>query len=162
MSIKKIITGLFLSLLLGSGVASAGYTFHGFQEKGYIYSGEGKKCWFTQKEVKSSYFSDGGISGIVGVLTFDDSNCMSAHSLGLSHMINKDMINMRISAWHSHSDADFKTKENELYGGSAFQEKGECMQSGTYPNIGVTIDYILNKKGAIATVNHGSTVGGCY
>jgi hypothetical protein len=161
MSIKKIIIGLTLPMLLSSGVANAGYTSSGFQDKGYIFSGEGKKCGFTQEEVKSSYFSDGGISGSVGVLTFDDSNCMSADSSGLSHMLNKDMINKRISAWYSHSDADFKTSVNKLYGGSAFQEKGECMQSATYPIIGVTIDYILNKKGAIAAVNHGSSVGGC-
>ncbi len=157
----KRFTYPFIIMICYAGIANAGYTSSGFQDKGYIRSGEGKKCWFKQDEGRSSYFSDGGISGSVGVLTFDDPNCMSADSSGLGHMLNKDMINKRISGWYSHSDADFKTSENELYGGSAFQEKGKCMQSATYQMIGVTIDYILNKKGAIAVVNHGSAVGGC-
>jgi hypothetical protein len=159
----KRFTYPFIIMIGYAGITNAGYTYHGFQDKGYIRSGAGTKCWFTQEEdIRSSYFSDGGISGIVAVLTFDDSNCMSEDSAyGLGHIININIINTRISTWYSNGDGNFKTRENELYGGSAFQEKGVCMQSATYPIIGVSIDYILNMKGAIAAVYHGPSAGGC-
>ena len=157
-TIKEI---LIASTVLMSAQVFSGSTNSGFQTKGFIWSGEGKKCWYKQHEEKSGYFSNGGISGNIGILTFDKSNCMSEDSMGLGHMLNKKMINNIISKWYSHSDAKFKTKERELYDSSVFQEKGKCMQSRTYEQIGITIDYLLGGDGGISTVYHGASVGGC-
>ena len=98
--------------------------FKAWVPDGFIWSGEGNKCWYKQHEEESSYFSGGEISGNIGVLIFDDSNCMSEDSMGLGHMLNIKMINQLVSKWYSR-DGEFKTKENELYGSSLFQEKGK-------------------------------------
>ena len=150
---------LILSLLVFNSSNAA--TPSGFQTKGYILSGEGKKCWYKQIEKKSSYFSDGGLKGNIGILTFDKPNCMSNDSNGLEQMVNIMMINQMISNWYSHSDAKFQTRENELYSSSHFQKKGRCMQSKTYSNIGVSVDYITNSKGSIKQVYHGAAALGC-
>ena len=157
---KKLLLVLLASTLLLMSSANAGVTASGFQTIGFIWSGEGKKCWYKQHEEESSYFSGGEISGNIGVLTFDDSNCMSEDSMGLGHMLNINMINQLVSKWYSR-DAKFKTKENELYGSSLFQEKGKCMQSMTYEQMGITVDYILSENNAISTVYHEASVGAC-
>ncbi len=159
---KSIIKSLLVvSVVSLTATVNAGMTASGFQTKGFIWSGEGKKCWYKQHEQKSGYFSNGGISGNIGVLTFDKSNCMSEDSMGLGHMLNKNMINGMVSNWYSHSDAKFKTEEKELYDSSLFQKKGKCMQSRTYEQIGITIDYFLGGDGGISTIYHGASVGEC-
>ena len=157
---KKLLSLLFASTLLLMSSANAGVTASGFQTIGFIWSGEGNKCWYKQHEEESSYFSNGEISGNIGVLIFDDSNCMSEDSMGLGHMLNIKMINQLVSKWYSR-DGEFKTKENELYGSSLFQEKGKCMQSMTYEQMGITVDYILSENNAISTVYHEASVGAC-
>lgn len=70
------------------------------------------------------------------------------------------MINNLISKWYSHSDARFKTHATDLYPTSAMQIKGYCMQSTTYPMVGVLIDYEI-KNNSIVKVVHSSSVGEC-
>ena len=156
---KRLLLVLLASTILLMSSANAGVTASGFQTIGFIWSGEGNKCWYKQHEEESSYFG-GEFSGEIGVLTFDDSNCMSEHSTGLGHMFNIRMINQLVSKWYSR-DGEFKIKENELYGSSLFQEKGKCIQSMTYEQMGITVDYILDENKAISTVYHALSVGPC-
>lgn len=144
------------ALLLAPFALSAGPTDP--QPRGFIPNDYGEQCWYTQI-VKSgeSYFHE-DLTGSYGVLTFDDPQCMAASELGLS--VNKMNINNIVSKWYSHPDANFQTRESELYEGSQFQVRGQCIQSNKYPIIGITIDYIV-RSGSIVEVVHGSSVGGC-
>jgi hypothetical protein len=67
----------------------------------------------------------------MGILTFDDPRCMSASEFGLD--VNKMMINHVITRWHSHPDAAFKTRVQDLYPTSMMQKRGLCIQSSKYP-----------------------------
>lgn len=129
-----------------------------FQRKGYIQNDNGDKCWYTQQVDSQSKYFHGTLTGYAGIIKFDDANCMSDHGIGLD--TNKMMINNLISRWYSHSDAKFKTRASELYKGSALQKKGQCMQSGTYATIGITVDYIVEND-SIVEVRHGASVQGC-
>ena len=79
---------------------------------------------------------------------------------GLSLDINKMMINNIISYWYSHSDAKFQTHVSEMFNGSLMQKKGKCIQSKTYPLIGVMVDYFIENN-SITGVIHGSSIQGC-
>jgi hypothetical protein len=91
-------------------------------------------------------------------MTFDDPSCMSDSSLGLD--VNKIMINNMITRKYSHSDVKFMTRVGDMRSGSTLQVKGQCIQSETYPMIGVTVDYLIEKS-SIKQVVHGSSAGGC-
>ena len=130
----------------------------GALKKGYIQNDQGEKCWHTQ-EVKENYtYFHGSLKEIDGIITFDDPTCMSDSGLGLD--VNKMMINNIISRWYSHSDANFQTRVSEMFNGSLLQKKGKCIQSKTYPDMGITVDYLI-KDNSIAGVIHGSSVQGC-
>ena len=91
-----------------------------YPQRGYIRNDSGKKCWYTQKtDENNKYFH--GIKNTVGIITFDDPQCMAASEVGL--MVNKMMINNIITTWYSHSDANFQTRESEMYPGSLFQKR---------------------------------------
>lgn len=133
-----------------------------FQREGYVRNHGGEKCLYTQRtDAKSRHFH-GSITGEMGTITFEDSKCMSEGPGGQD--INIMMINNVIASLYYASrvqpDAAFQTRSSELLPSSLLQKKGKCMQSKTYPTIGVTLDYEL-KNGAIAKVRHGSAVDGC-
>jgi hypothetical protein len=131
-----------------------------FLKKGYVQNDNGTKCWYTQKVDNNSkhFHQSEDLVGTVGIITFDDSGCMSDSGGGLG--ANKMMINNVISRWYSHSDANFGTRDQELYSTSALQKVGKCMQSATYPIIGITVDYV-EQENSISKVYHGSSIGGC-
>ena len=83
---------------------------------------------------------------------------MSDKGLGLD--VNKMMINNIISRWYSHRDAKFQTRVSEMFNGSLMQKKGKCIQSKTYPLIGITVDYLIENN-SITGVIHGSSIQGC-
>ena len=70
------------------------------------------------------------------------------------------MINNVISRWYSHPDARFGTRVAEMHKGSLLQKRGRCMQSATYPAVGIAVDYSIKNK-SITGVVHGSTIQGC-
>lgn len=127
-------------------------------KRGFVKNDQGEKCWYNQE------FRDGVVyftkknTQNVGVMIFDNPNCMSDKGLGLD--TNKRMINNIVSRWYSHSDANFQTHPSELYSGSRFQIKGQCMQSKTYSIIGILLDYKIEND-SITQVVHGSSVGAC-
>ncbi|MFW2440925.1 MAG: hypothetical protein ACN4GR_16335 [Arenicellales bacterium] len=143
-------------LLSVSSIANAGPT--GALKKGYIQNDKGGKCWYTQEVKKDNTYFHGSMKGSNGVITFDDPACMSDSGVGL--LVNKMMINNILSKWYSHSDAKFLTRESEMYSGSALQKKGQCIQSATYPAIGITVDYQITNN-SITGVIHGSSIQGC-
>jgi len=128
-----------------------------YLKKGYIQNDAGKKCWYTQKtDENNKYFHD--MKNTVGIITFDNPQCMAASEVGL--MVNKMMINNVITIWYSHSDANFQTRENDMYPGSLFQKKGKCIQSKKYSGLGVTVAYFIKNK-SITGVIHGLAIQGC-
>lgn len=130
----------------------------GALKKGYISNDSGDKCSYTQEIKKDNKHFHGDITGTHGVLTFDDAQCMKDSGVGLE--TNMMMINNIISRWYSHDDAKFKTRASELFSSSMLQKKGKCMQSETYPMIGVVLDYLVSNN-SITGVIHGSSVQGC-
>jgi len=151
-NISIVLTGL--SLILVSGIVSADTSK--FQKSGFIGNGDGGKCWYKQRVVDGSTHFHGTMTSTIGEIVFDDTKCMSDTGLGMD--INKMMINNIISRWYSHSDANFDTKK--LYKTSMAQKKGQCMQSRTYPIIGITVDYIVSDN-SIVKVLHGPSLQGC-
>jgi hypothetical protein len=145
-----------LLTLLFCGISLAGS--ERFLKKGNIQNDNGDKCWYKQKTDKESTYFHGDMKGTVGIIIFDDPQCMADRGLGLD--INRMMINNIISRWYSHSDANFQTRVSEMYNSSLMQKKGRCIQSKTYPAIGITVDYII-KGESIIQVIHGSSVMGC-
>ena len=137
------------------------YAYAGPQKalkKGFVWNDAGKKCWFTQE------FQDGVIhftekhTQDIGIITFDDPNCMSDSGLGLD--ANKMMVNNLIAKWYSHDDADFQTHPSDMYASSKMQIKGQCIQSKTYSMAAIAIEYEINSD-SITRVWHGDAVGGC-
>ncbi len=126
--------------------------------KGYVQNDQGEKCWYTQTvDPKKEYFH-GSLPATVGTIRFDDATCMSDSGIGLE--TNMMMINNVISRSYSHSDAKFMTRASELFKGSMFQKRGQCMQSKTYSAIGIVVDYQI-KGDSIVGVVHGPSVQGC-
>ena len=123
---------------------------------GYIINDSGDHCAYKQEIIEKNRYFHGKRPSINGIITFDDPKCMSGKEFG--HVINKVMINNIVSKWYSHGDANFDTKH--LHKSSAFQKKGECIQSETYSTIGIAIEYFI-KNNNITGVIHGSTAGGC-
>lgn len=149
---KKILLGVVgIFFLLNTAHA-------GFLRKGYIANDQGKKCWYKQKTNKSNNYFHKSITSNTQIITFDDPKCMKDSGLGLG--INKMMINNIISRPYSHSDAQFQTRENELFNSSLLQIKGYCIQSKTYSAIGVTVDYFI-KGNSITGAIYGQSANGC-
>jgi len=145
-------------LLAGLVLAPTARADLSFLKKGYIQNDRGEKCWYTQiTKSDDRYFHD-KLTSNTYTITFDNPKCMADSGVGL--IVNKMMINNIITRWYSHSDSDFQTKADELYKGSLYQVKGQCIQSRTYPIIGVTVDYIV-KESSIVKVIHGQSAGPC-
>ncbi|MGH1397657.1 MAG: hypothetical protein ACRBCT_00385 [Alphaproteobacteria bacterium] len=152
---KSVFQILFFSFMFTS-VAMAGS--QKAQKRGVIQNDSGQKCWYNQEFLDDEkYFFDKHTQNI-GVMTFEDTDCMRSSDFGLD--VNKMSINNVISKWYSHSDADFATRSHELYPTSQFQIKGKCIQSKTYGNIGILVDYSI-KNDSIYKVTHGSSIQGC-
>jgi len=130
-----------------------------YPSKGYVQNQTEEKCWYKQKtDETNKYFF--GIDNIVGIMTFNDPQCMS-DTLGVGLDINKMMINNVISKWYSHDDTEFQTHTDEMYFRSPMQKEGKCIQSKKYKGIGIAIDY-LTTNGSITKVIHGQTIDGCF
>ena len=132
-----------------------------YLKKGYIRNESGEKCRYVQRTDRNNmYFY--GKKHTVGTITFDDPKCMSAGELGdLGISINKMMINNIISKWYSHNDANFMTKESELFNGSLMQKKGKCIYSKKYPKVvGIAVEYFI-KNNSIYSMIHGQSLMGC-
>lgn len=123
-------------------------------KKGFVPNDSGKKCWYTQEFKDGVVHFTEKLTQNIGIITFDKPDCMTDSGLGLD--VNKMMVNNLVSKWYSHDDANFKTSVPYLYSSSTFQVKGQCIQSETYPMIGIQIE-----NNSIAKVVHGSSVGGC-
>ena len=128
------------------------------QKKGYISNSSGVKCWYTQEKREKTPYFHGEFKGTSWLLNFDEKKCMKDDGLGLE--INKRMINIMLSKWYSHSDAKFQVDSDQLYDGSTMQKIGQCIQSKTYPDVGILVDYKITKK-SIFSVVHGSSIQGC-
>jgi len=79
---------------------------------------------------------------------------------GFDGDVNVRMINFAVSRWHSHEDAAFAVRLDELRKGSLLQVRGHCIQSKRYPQVGIAIEY-FEQNGYIVGVKHSHTVGGC-
>jgi hypothetical protein len=153
MKIAKLILICTFSLILASEALSAEPLTTGF-----ISNDAGEKCWYTQTKKEQNAHFHGQFKGTNWIIVFDEKTCMGDSGLGLD--VNKMMINNIVSKWYSHSDAKFATRASEMYSGSLMQEKGECIQSKTYPMIGITVDYLIDNE-SITGVVHGASIQGC-
>lgn len=127
-------------------------------KRGFILNDNGQKCWYNQEFIDGQKYFFKKHTQDTGVITFKDKKCMGSSDFGLD--VNKMSINNIISKWYSKSDASFLTRADELYPTSQFQIKGKCIQSQTYPNIGILVDYKIENE-SIYKVVHGSSIQGC-
>ncbi len=126
------------------------------QPKGFILNSTGQKCWFTQQVEQVAHFQT--IPAPTSTLVFADPRCMSA--TGLDAEINVRMINLAISRWYSHPDAEFAVQLGELRKSSPIQVRGKCMQSRRYPTIGVALEY-FQQNGYLVGAKHAPAAGAC-
>ncbi|NDW58789.1 hypothetical protein G0P98_20015 [Yangia sp. PrR004] len=61
---------------------------------------------------------------------------------------------------YSHADAAFQTRPEQIKSQSMFQVRGVCIQSGTYPIVGVVAEFEV-QGGYIVGVKHAPAVQGC-
>jgi len=154
---RSALIGLALiPLILYSSISLSGG--EEYLRKGAIQNYNGESCWYKQTVEKKNQYFFGRLTQMVGILTFDNPDCMSGS--GFEMDVNKMMVNNIISRWYSHSDAKFKTRVPEMYNSSPGQVKGQCVQSSKYPIIGITVDYIMSNN-SISKVIHGSSIQGC-
>jgi len=123
-----------------------------FLAKGYINNSYGDKCQYTQKIIRENRYFYGNNTQHVGLLTFDNPTCMTATSK-IDKTTNMMLINRTISRWYSHPDAKFKTHPNDVSEPRKIAKNGFCIQSATYPMMGINIDYIGDPS--IEKVIHG-------
>jgi len=126
------------------------------QPKGHINNIDGEACTFTQTEGNETYLHK--INGLTRNLVFDDPNCMETD--GLARDVNQMMIANFITRPYSHRDAAFQTRVSQFRNSSALQERGVCIQSRKYPNIGVVAEFQIS-NGHITGVKHSTAVQGC-
>lgn len=147
-------------LLAGASLLASGASVAGpekFESRGFISNDAGEKCWYRQEIIPDAiYFHGDSIATTIGEIVFDDPQCMSDSGEGLD--ATKTMINEVISAWYSHPDADFDTKNLRKAG--LHQEVGRCIQSRSYTAIAITIDYVVSNQ-SITKVVHGPALEGC-
>ena len=127
------------------------------QPKGYIQNDRGGKCWYTQTTAqRTQYFQS--IPNKTATLVFDDPLCMKQSEIG--QQANMMMINNTITRPYSHPDAKFMTNPDELFKTSLLQVRGQCIQSATYPSMGVLVEY-HQANASIHTVKHAPSLGRC-
>lgn len=127
-----------------------------YQPRGHIVNSVGVKCSFTQTIKKEAYLHS--IPAETRHLIFDDPKCMSAE--GLDKAVNEMMITNIIVRPYSHADAAFQTRPEEIKPKSMLQIRGGCIQSQTYPIVGVVAEFVVN-GGYIVGVKHAPAVQGC-
>jgi hypothetical protein len=126
------------------------------QPRGYITNSEGAECWFNQTTDKRSRLHS--LEADTRRLVFDDPTCAKASGWEFEH--NARMIGNFISRGYSHKDAAFQTDYSDLMPTSMAQVRGQCIQSATYPNIGIAIEFVAENE-RIVEVWHTSTIQGC-
>ena len=128
----------------------------GHLKKGYILNSNGDQCWYAQSEKQETYLHSA--SANTRTLVFDDPKCMSAEGFDLK--VNIMMIGNIITKPYSHSDASFQTKYDDLRPSSPLQVRGVCIQSRTYPAVGVAVEFQVS-SGSIVSVKHATAIQGC-
>lgn len=129
---------------------------------GYILNDADKECSYVQKETdvdSVSYFYEGFSHSEDTLLVFDDPQCMTP-TLPLGMSLHQEEINSVIAPWYSNPDANFQTEPEQLRRKSDFQVRGWCIQSKTYPLIGIMIDYFTDEQSIVAVV-HSLAASGC-
>ena len=121
------------------------------QKRGYILNANGKECRFEQETVDGSHYFSNSLKSNIAVLSFTDPKCMKTD--GVNEFVNISQINKAVSRWYSHSDAKFKTGQNDLVEANGLINVGYCMMSETYKSIAVSIDYQI-ENGAFTKVVH--------
>lgn len=152
-----LVSLIFGGLLIQQADAQQEGTYGPIQRKGYITNANGDKCWFKQNIKKERYFHKIIHAG-TRTLIFNNPKCMSAE--GIEYSPNIMMINNFIARPYAQPDAAFQTQVDDLRESSMFQIRGKCIQSATYPTIGVVVEYIIEGK-FITSVKHAMTVNGC-
>jgi hypothetical protein len=147
---------ILASIILGGLLIQQADAYSPIQRKGFITNADGDKCWFKQNIREETYLHS--IPADTRTLIFDDHKCMSAE--GIEYSVNIMMINNFIAYPYSHDDAAFESRVEDLKEGSLFQQRGKCIQSATYPIIGVAVEYII-EGGFITSVKHAMTASGC-
>lgn len=114
----------------------------------------GEQCWYDQilKE-ESGYFTADMIE-LHTVMTFRDPVCMEDNEQV------KFQINNVLSNWYSLPDAAFQTDSEDTLRPALFQRRGRCIQSRTYRERGIMVDYIA-RRGHIVQVIHEGAINGC-
>jgi hypothetical protein len=135
---------------------SASAVWADYQKRGHIFNSMGEKCTFTQTINKEAYLHS--IPAETRHLMFDDPKCMGAE--GVDKGVNEMMIANIIVRPYSHADASFQTRPGEIKSKSMLQVRGVCIQSQTYPTIGVVAEFEV-KGGYIVGVKHAPAVQGC-
>lgn len=124
---------------------------------GYILNINSEKCYFKQAvETEKFFYTD--LTARTGTLTFDNPFCMKA--TGVDGTVNTLMIAKYVAAPYSHDDAAFQTGIGELRPAADGQSVGLCIQSATYPIIGVAFLPIIT-NGYISGAKHSLTIQGC-
>ena len=126
--------------------------------KGYIVNEDGAKCTYVQTlDPQSRHFTD-KLTARTQTIVFDDPNCMKDSDLDLG--VNEMQIGNVVSGWYGQSDARFGTEKGELRNRALFQTRGQCLQSATYPELAVMIEF-ERENDAIVRVHHALAVQGC-
>lgn len=144
------------ALLALSAIASAGTATAANQPKGHIINVDGEKCTFTQTTASEAYLHS--IPANTGNLVFDDPRCMNATDVAL--LVNQSMIAGFITRGYSHPDAAFQTEIGQFQSGSGLQVRGICIQSATYPIVGVVAEFQIEDE-HITGIKHAMAVQGC-
>ena len=146
----------FIPLLSYSIILSAASANAQSQRRGHINNIDGEACRFEQTVQNEQYLHK--INGLTGNLVFDDPHCMKTE--GSARDINMRQIANFITRPYSHRDAAFQTRVSQYRSSSALQERGVCIQSRKYPNIGVVVEFQIS-NGHITGVKHSTAVQGC-
>lgn len=148
----KTITAIAVAILALSLTGKA--TAH--QARGFIYSSEEEKCWFSQSETEgpSPFSNRSNMSAQVVRLTFDSPTCMKLNQ------INIQQIAWRVAKPYSHDDANFSKDLRVGSGYNSLFSETICVQSQTYKMAGVLFGYVT-KEGYITGAAHHTSVGGC-
>lgn len=92
---KLTLVFLALTILLQSSFAMSGSG--SYLRKGSINNHNGQECWYRQTVDKENRHFFGRLAQAVGVLSFDNPNCMKGSSFEMD--VNKMMINNIVSRW---------------------------------------------------------------
>ena len=123
------------------------------QPIGHVTVSNGQRCRFTQTIDSTARHFHNRLTSITSTMVFDSPTCAP------NNAATQKAINDVISVWYSHDDANFATARAEMYPDARFQDRGLCIQSRTYPGIGIAIEYF--GKAYITRVRHAQSGMNC-